>query len=307
MTIMVTGGSGMVGHALQKLIPDAVFLSSKDGDLRSLKDVEEIFCLHKPHTVIHLAARVGGLKANMDYLGEFYYDNILINTNVLEACRKFQAKKVISVLSTCVYPDNPRYPLTEEQIHNGPPHSSNYPYAHVKRMLDVQSRAYRDQYGCNFTTIVPNNLFGTHDNFHLENSHVLPAIIRKVYEARKNKTSAVFWGDGLPLREFTFSNDLARIIMFLLEHYNAREPINVGNIQQISIKEIVDMVSEIYNFQGEIIWDTTAPTGQLKKPSTNKKLIQLGWKQEDYTDFCVALKEVCEWFENKYPNVRGIE
>ncbi|HAI39125.1 MAG TPA: GDP-L-fucose synthase, partial [Maribacter sp.] len=177
--IVVTGGTGMLGHALRNVLHTGIYLSSKDGDLRDKRQTEAIFEKYKPEIVIHMAGKVGGIKANMNHLGEFYYDNIMINTNVLEASRKYNVQKVLSVLSTCVYPDDIKYPLTEEQIHNGRPHHSNYAYAHAKRMLDVQSRAYRQQYGCNFITVVPNNLFGIHDNFDLQNSHVLPAMIRK--------------------------------------------------------------------------------------------------------------------------------
>ena len=163
---------------------------------------------------------MGGLKANLNNLGSFYYENIIINSNVLEASRKFNVKKVVSLLSTCVYPDKITYPLTEEQIHNGKPHDSNYGYAYAKRMLDVQSQAYRDQYGCNFITAIPNNLFGENDNFDLENSHLIPAIIRKVHEAKMNNSDIILWGDGSPLREFTYSKDLAKIILFLLNNYD---------------------------------------------------------------------------------------
>ena len=304
--ILITGASGMVGQALRNVLLSAVYLSSNDADLRNKQETEDIFSEYAPEIVVHLAGRVGGIKANMNHLGEFYYDNIMINTNVLEACRKFKVEKTLSILSTCVYPDTATYPLTEEQIHNGRPHHSNYAYAHAKRMLDVQSRAYHDQYGCNFITAIPNNLFGMHDNFDLENSHVLPAMIRKFYEAKRDDKSVILWGDGSPLREFTYSGDMAKIIVFLLENYEDQDPINVGNTIEHSIKAVTKMISEIYDFKGEIIWDTSGPPGQFRKPSDNSKLIKMGWPEQEYTDFYNALKTVCKWFEHNYDIAKGV-
>ena len=295
----------MVGRALRKILPSAIYLSSKD-DLRNLQTVDKLMSHNKPEFIIHLAAKVGGVKANMDYMGDFYHDNILINTNILESAKKHGVKKVISLLSTCVYPDKVTYPLTEDQIHNGVPHQSNYAYAYAKRMLDVQSRAYRDQHGCNFITAVPNNLFGEHDNFDLENSHVIPAILRKMYEAKLSGEDVILWGDGSPLREFTYAEDLSEIILFLLESYEQPEPINVGNTNEFSIKEIAAMIVDIIGFEGNIIWDTSQPSGQYRKPSSNKKLLDLGWEHEQYTDFKQALKNTCRWFIINYPNVRGM-
>ena len=180
--ILVTGGSGMVGQAFNEVQTEKelLLLSSRECDLRDKKKTYELFNYLKPEAVIHLAARVGGIQANMSHMAEFYLDNVLINTHVLEASRRTGVKKVVSLLSTCVYPDDVTYPLSEDQIHNGQPHSSNFAYAYAKRMLDIQSRAYRQQYGCNFITAIPNNLFGENDNYHLENSHVIPAIMHKM-------------------------------------------------------------------------------------------------------------------------------
>ena len=303
--ILVTGGSGMVGHSLKIFLPNATYISSKDCDLRKQEEVQKLFNAVNPRYVIHLAAKVGGVKANSEQLGDFYYDNSLINSHVLEESRKFNVKKVISLLSTCIYPDVVDYPLTEEQIHNGPPHFSNYAYAHAKRMLDVQSQAYRDQYGCNFITAVPNNLFGENDNFDLENSHLIPAIIRKMYEAKINKKDVILWGDGSSLREFTYSMDLAKILIFLLKNYDGRYPINIGNTEEFSVRQVAEKISKILKFDGNIIWDINKPKGQHKKPSSNLKLINLGWSKENYTTFDKSLYNTCQWFLNSYPNIRG--
>ena len=298
--------SGMVGNALTEILPTAFFLNSKKYDLRHTHEANYIFARYQPTHVIHLAAKVGGVKANSEKLGSFYYENIMINTNVLEAARKFNSKKVLSLLSTCVYPDSANYPLTENQIHNGEPHASNYGYAYAKRMLDIQSKAYREQYGCNFMTIVPNNLFGEYDNFHLEESHLIPAIIRKIYEAKEKGGKVVLWGDGMALREFTYSKDLAKIIVFLLDEYNECEPINVGNTNEYTIKEVAETIADIMSFDGKIIWDETKPKGQPRKPSDNSKLLSMGWPKNDYTSFRKALENTCTWFVKNYPNVRGM-
>jgi len=304
--ILVTGGFGMVGTAMHDILPNAVFLSSKDCDLRDQKQCNEFVKKVNPGCIIHLAGRVGGVKANSEYLADFFYDNIMMNTNVLESARRIGVKKVISMLSTCVYPDNIEYPLIEDNIHNGNPHTSNFAYAYAKRMLDVQSRAYRKQYGCNFITAIPNNLYGENDNFDLENSHVIPAIIRKVWEAKLNDGVVRLWGDGSPLREFTYSRDIAKILIFLMENYNDPYPINIGNVSEVSIKTVVGIVCKHLGFKGRIEWDASKPTGQFRKPSTNSKLINLGWDQSRYTQLKDGLKDTCTWFKKSYPNIRGV-
>jgi len=295
----------MVGTALKKAKPEAIFLTSKDFDLRDPAQTETMYAMYSPDCVIHLAAKVGGVKANMENLGDFYRDNILINTNVLEGARKYEVQKVVSLLSTCIYPDKVSYPLTEGQIHDGPPHYSNFAYAHAKRMLDVQSRAYRDQYGCNFITAVPNNLFGENDNYDLNDSHVIPALMHKMYLAKQNEESVVLWGDGTPLREFTYSVDLSNILLFLLEHYDSPEPINIGNAGERSILDVASSVAKHMGYKNSIIWDKNKPSGQYRKPSDNTKLIQLGWRENMYTDFDVAIANSCNWFLENYPNIRG--
>ena len=296
----------MLGRAFQAIGHEAIYLSSRECDLRNLEEACAVISKHRPDRVIHLAGKVGGIKANSDSPGSFYFDNILINTNTLEACKRAGVKKVLSMLSTCIFPDAIKYPLTEEQVHSGPPHPSNFAYAHVKRMLDVQSRAYRKEYGCNFITAVPNNLFGEYDNFDLNNSHVLPAIIRKMHEAKINKTDVVLWGDGSPLREFTYSKDLARELLFVLENYNEEGPINVGNSREVSIKDAAEKIAEVMGYKGRINWDVEMPAGQFKKPSDKSKMNALGWAQDEYVSFDLAIKNTCEWFLENYPNVRGI-
>jgi GDP-L-fucose synthase len=294
----------MVGSALRDAAQSATFISSKQYDLRNPAAVDQMFARYSPDCVIHLAAKVGGIKANMDNLGDFYLENAMINTNVLEGARKCKVEKVVSLLSTCVYPNNAVYPLTEDQIHDGPPHESNFAYAYAKRMLDVQSRAYRKQHGCNFITAVPNNLFGENDNFDLEDSHVIPAMIRKFYEAGLSGEDVYLWGDGSPLREFTYSKDLAKILIFLVKEYDGEHPINVGNTEEHSIKQVAEMIAKMMRYDGKIIWQTDKPKGQHRKPSDNSRFKAIC--DVRYTSFEQALTNTCEWFIMSYPKVRGV-
>jgi len=302
--VLITGGSGMVGTAFKEIYPHGIYPSRKEMPLDKSADMDGIFY------IFHLAAKVGGVKANTDLIGDFYYENEKINQNVLQAAKEGGVRKVVSLLSTCVYPDAPyiTYPLTEDQLHLGPPHHSNYGYAYAKRMIDVMSRSYRDQYGCNFITAIPNNLYGENDNFVLEDNHVIPALMRKVWEAKiNNKPSAECWGDGSPLREFTYSLDIAKILIFLMNMYDEKDPINIGNTKEYSIKEVVSLLCEYFKYDGKITWNTDKPVGQFRKPSSNQKLLDLGWKEEWYTSFEEGLKKTCEWFIMNYPNVRGVE
>ena len=298
----------MVGSSLRAHRPDAVYLSSKQYDLRDFEQCQHMFTRYSPDFVIHLAAKVGGVKANTDLMGEFYRDNITINTNVLEASRLAGIRKVVSLLSTCVYPDDVSYPITEDQLHLGPPHGSNFGYAYAKRMLDVQTQAYRQQYGCNYICAIPNNLYGEKDNFDLDNGHVIPALIRKVYEAKMSGANSFkVWGDGSPLREFTYADDIAKILLFLLENYDSPEPVNIGNVKEYSIKQVVEYICDALNYQGHITWDTTKPNGQHKKPTDNNRLLDLGWSSENYTSLEEGLTKMCEWFTINYPNVRVVK
>tara|TARA_Y100000310_G_scaffold293621_1_gene323338 strand:- start:3188 stop:4114 length:927 start_codon:yes stop_codon:yes gene_type:complete len=308
MKIVVTGGTGMVGNGFRNLETEheLIFVGSKDYDLRQLLDTQRMVEDHRPETIIHLAAKVGGVKGNSDFVADFFSDNIRINTNVLSVAHKLGVKKVVSLLSTCVYPDTATYPLTEEQIHSGEPHPSNFGYAYAKRMLDVHSRALRQQYGCNFICAVPNNLYGPCDNFDLENGHVIPSIIRKVWEAKRTGSSPVLWGDGSPLREFTYSRDIAIALLFLLENYDSPAPVNIGMTNEVSIKDIVEMICESLEYDGEIIWDITKPSGQFKKPSSNQHFLSFGWPNTAYTPLSEGIQLTCEWFKENYPNVRGV-
>ncbi len=296
----------MVGQALREIMPEAAYFSEKQVDLRDRAAVFKLFEGSRPQCVIHLAAMVGGVKANSQALADFYSNNIQINTNVLDAAASAHVSKLVSLLSTCVYPADCGLPLRETDIHCGEPHASNFGYAYAKRMLDVHSRALRLQYGCNFITIVPNNLFGQNDDFSLTRSHVVPAIIRKMFEAKRDGRVVSLWGDGSVLREFTYVHDLAKIIKFVLANYDDPMPLNVGCTREFTVAEVASLVAEYVGYHGSIYWDTSELSGQYRKSSDTSRFESLGWRHEWFTPFEVALRSTCDWFVGNYPRVRGV-
>jgi GDP-L-fucose synthase len=307
--LLVTGQSGLVGSQFKG---DLIALNSKVCDLKDIKSVNDVFSFYTDKTiqkefavdrVIHTAAKVGGVGGNMNYKGEFFYDNIMINTNVIEACRKYGVEKLVVFLSTCIFPDNVEYPLTEEKIHLGPPHFSNDAYAYAKRMAEVQIRAYREQYGLNYTSVIPTNIYGPYDNFNIENGHVIPSLIHKCFLSRENNTDLSIWGSGKPLREFIHSQDVANLSKWVLENYNESEPIILSTSEEISIKDIVDIIVENMYFRGKVIFDKTKPDGQFRKPSDNSK-IKKYLPDYEFIKFEDGIKETINWFENNYPNVK---
>ena len=216
-----------------------------------------------------------------------------------------KVKKLISCLSTCVFPDKVEYPLIEDVIHNGPPHQSNFGYAHGKRLIDVQNHAYNDQFGCMFTSAIPTNIFGPNDNFHLEFSHVIPGLIHKCYLAKKENKPFVVMGTGKPLRQFIYSRDLAKLFIWQLREYNSIEPIilSVGEDEEVSIKQVSDAIVEALEFDGEYTFDTTKSDGQYRKPASNKKLLRnIG--DFKFTSFDIALRETVDWFIKNYNGIR---
>jgi GDP-L-fucose synthase len=307
--ILITGGTGMLGGYLSNSIDRSkyqVFSVGRNWDLRSPEQTERLFSDLKPNYVFHLAAKVGGLMANVKNNGAFFNENVLINTNVLNQALKTNSK-VCSVLSTCIYPNKATYPLTEDQLHDGPPHESNFGYAYAKRMLEVHSRAYRQQYGAQFICAIPNNMYGENDNFDLEQSHVVPAVIRKLFEAKINKLQAItFWGDGSALREFTYAEDIAKDLIWLMENYNEEKPVNIGNTEELSIKDLILACKDILQYPGDILWDISKPNGQYRKPTSTMYFESLLSKKRTYTDLRFGLNQTIEWFKRNYPNIRGI-
>ena len=298
--ILVTGGNGLVGS---EFIGDHYFKpTSKSYDLRKTEDTNRLM-LKQFDGIIHCAAKVGGIGGNMNFKGEFFYDNIMMNTNVIEGSRMSGVKNLVAFLSTCVFPDSVEYPLTESKIHLGPPHFSNDAYAYAKRMSDIQIRSYKEQYGLNYKSVIPCNIYGPNDNYDIVNGHVLPSLIHKCYLAKENKTALTIWGSGKPLREFIFSRDVAKLTEWVLDNYEENEPIILSTSEEISIKEVVGIIVELMNFKGDVIFDSSKPDGQFRKPSDNSK-IKNYLPDFKFTTLYDGLKETIEYFEKNYTIIR---
>jgi GDP-L-fucose synthase len=299
MKTLITGGGGMVGSAMQSSLK----LTREYCDLSDPKQTISLFKVIKPDGVIHCAGKVGGVGGNLNYKGEYFYNNLMINTNVIEAARQAGVKRLVAFLSTCIFPDDVQYPLTIDQIHNGEPHYSNYPYAYAKRMADIQIRAYREQYGLNYTSIIPSNIYGPNDNFSLEHGHVMPMLIHKLYLAKKNKTDFIVWGTGKPLREFIYSRDIAKISEWVLDNYEDTEPLIISGDEEISIKDLVEILVNEFKFKGKVIFDESKPDGQFKKPSDNSRIKEL-LPDFKYTPLEQGIKETVNWFYENYEKAR---
>lgn len=311
--IIVTGGTGLVGQAIKAVVDKEekdpnekwIFLSSKDANLLEMEQTEAVFKKYQPTHVIHLAAMVGGLFRNLKYNLDFFRNNTLINDNVLHSAYKFKVKKVISCLSTCIFPDKTTYPINETMVHDGPPHESNFGYAYAKRMIDVQNKAYHQQHGCHFTSVIPTNIYGPHDNFNLEDAHVLPGLIHKTYLAEKNNEPLVIWGTGAPLRQFIYSHDLARLFIWVMRNYEEIDPIilSVGEEDEVSIKDVAELVVKSMDFKGKVIYDTSKSDGQFKKTASNAKLRKY-LPDFKFTPIEEGIKESCDWFLKNYDIAR---
>ena len=296
--LLVTGGKGLVGSTI-----DCDLRIGSEFDLRDPKVCDDLFFNSKPLNVIHCAGKVGGLGGNMNFKGEFFYDNIMINTNVIESCRKYGVKKLVSFLSTCVFPADVTYPLTEKKIHLGEPHISNYPYAYAKRMADIQLKAYREQYGLNYVSVIPTNIYGPKDNFNLDNGHVIPSLIHKCYLAKKTGDDFKVWGSGKPLREFIYSEDVGRLTEWILENYNEEEPIILSTSEEVSIKTVVELIVKYMDFRGNVVWQDDKPDGQFRKPSDNSKLLSY-LPDFKFTSIEKGLEKTVNWFINNYESSR---
>ncbi|CAI6343648.1 unnamed protein product [Macrosiphum euphorbiae] len=313
--ILVTGGSGLVGSAIRTIVetqnealPDEkwIFTNSKEADLNDVQATRDLFEKYKPTHVIHLAAMVGGLFHNMDNNLDFLRKNIHINDNILETSFQYNVKKVVSCLSTCIFPDKTSYPINETMIHNGPPHSSNFGYSYAKRLLDIANKAYHQKHGVIFTSVVPCNVFGPHDNFDLKNAHVVPALIHRLHIALdKGADKFVVLGSGKPLRQFIYSLDLARLFVWVLRNYNDVEPIilSVDEKDEITIRQLAEMIAKSFNFQGILEFDTSAADGQIKKTASNDKLRKL-LPNFKFTNLETAIADTVDWFKKNNKQAR---
>lgn len=289
--IYVAGHNGLVGSAIIRGLKsqgftNLVYRTSKELDLRDQTAVENFFGNEKPQFVFLAAAKVGGIVANNTYRADFLYDNLMIVSNIVHAAFNNKVTKLLFLGSSCIYPKMAPQPIKEEYLLTGPLEYTNEPYAIAKIAGIKLCESYRDQYGANFISVMPTNLYGINDNYHPENSHVLPALIRRFHEAIENgKSEVVIWGSGTPKREFLYADDLAEACLFLMEKYNEKEIINIGCGEDVSIKELAEIVKEVTGFKGNLAFDTTKPDGTPRKLLDVTKIHAIGWHHK------ISLKE----------------
>ncbi len=300
--VLVTGGAGFLGSHLTRKLKDLsaeVFVPrSKDHDLREIVNCRRV--VKNKDLVIHLAAKVGGIGFNLAHPGEMFYDNILMGTYLMEEARKAGVKKFIALGTICAYPKFTPVPFKEKNLWMGYPEETNAPYGLAKKMLLVQSQAYRQQYGFNSIFLLPVNLYGPGDNFDPVSSHVIPALIKKVFDAKQKKENSItVWGTGKPTREFLYVEDAAEGIILAGEKYNKPNPVNLGAGFEISIKDLVELVCNLSGYSGKIIWDKTKPDGQpRRKLDTSRAREEFGFNA--HTDFEIGLRETINWYKTKY-------
>ena len=284
--IYIAGHRGMVGSAIYRKLQEKGFYNfvlktSKELDLRNQQAVSDFFQVQKPDYVFLAAAKVGGIIANSTYRADFLYENLAIQNNVIHSAYETGVKKLMFLGSSCIYPKLAPQPLKEEYLLSGLLEETNEPYAIAKIAGIKLCEAYRMQYGCDFISVMPTNLYGPNDNYDLKNSHVLPAMIRKFHEAKESKNESVtLWGTGSPMREFLHADDLAEACAYLMENYSEPQFINVGTGIDITIKELAETVSKIVGFEGRLVWDTTKPNGTPRKLMDVSKLHEQGWKHK---------------------------
>ena len=284
---------------------DVTTFSSSEYDLTKQSDVASMYRDLRPEIVIHLAARVGGIGANRENPGRFFYDNAIMGIELIEQARRVGVEKFVQVGTVCSYPKFTPVPFAEDDLWNGYPEETNAPYGLAKKMLLVQAQAYRQQYGLNAIYLIPVNLYGPGDNFDPRSSHVIPALIRKCVEAKRSGASKIeVWGTGAPTREFLYVDDAARGIVLGAERYDKPEPVNLGTSEEISIKQLVDLIAELTGFRGEVVFDASKPDGQpRRKLNVERARREFGFVAE--TPFRVGLQQTIEWFEKQRAAVSG--
>lgn len=302
--IYIAGHRGMVGSSIVRLLESKGYRhlltrTSKDLDLRDQSAVSDFFSQVKPEYVFLAAAKVGGIHANNTYRADFLYDNLTIATNVIHQAYDHGVKKLLFLGSSCIYPKLAPQPLKEEYLLTGALEPTNEPYAIAKIAGIKLCEAYRDQYGCNFISAMPTNLYGPNDNYNLNNSHVLPALIRKFHEAKmRNDDSVTLWGDGSPMREFMHTDDLAEACLFLMQNYDGKETVNVGTGTDATILELAQTIQRVVGFEGTLQFDTTKPNGTPRKLLDVSKLNSLGFQAK--IDLETGIKRVYAEFSENY-------
>lgn len=293
--IFVAGHRGMVGSAIVRTLEkqgytNLVLRSSKELDLRNQQAVIEFFEQEKPEYVFLAAAKVGGIIANNTYRADFIFENLAIQNNVIQQCQVHQVKKLLFLGSSCIYPKLAPQPLKEDYLLTGTLEPTNEPYAIAKIAGIKLCEAFRAQYGCDFISVMPTNLYGINDNYHPENSHVLPALIRRIHEAKQNNSpEVVIWGTGSPLREFMYADDLGEACVFLMNNYSEEQFINIGVGQDISIKDLALLIKKILGYAGNLSFDSSKPDGTPRKLMDVSKLHQLGWMHKTSLEAGIAL------------------
>ena len=308
--ICVTGGAGFLGtHLIKKLkehgAKDIFVPEYPEYDLVREADILRMIDTAKPEIIIHLAAKVGGIGANREKPGEFFYDNLMMGVQLIHHAWRQGVEKFVAIGTICAYPKFTPIPFKEEDLWNGYPEETNAPYGLAKKMLLVQSQAYREQYGYNSIFLLPVNLYGPGDNFNPASSHVIPALIRKCLEAKEQGSSEIVaWGDGSPTREFIYVEDAAEGITLATEKYNSSEPVNIGASFEISIKDLTETVARLTGFEGSIRWDTSKPNGQpRRKLDTTRAREAFGFEAK--TDFEEGLRRTIDWYANERANGRS--
>lgn len=307
--VLVTGGSGFLGsYVVEKLreknCKNIFVPRKKDYDLVQINSVKQLYEDSKPDIVIHLAAKVGGIGANKEKPGEFFYDNLMMGVQMIEEGRKFGIEKFVAVGTICSYPKFAAVPFKEEELWDGYPEETNAPYGLAKKMLLVQSQSYRQQYGFNSIFLMPVNLYGPGDNFSPESSHVIPALIKKCCDAIKAGNEQIeVWGTGKPTREFLFAENCAKAIVLATEKYNKPGPVNIGSGREISIKDLVEQITKLTGFKGKIKWNPAKPDGQPRRMvDTSKAEKEFGFKAK--TDFSEGLKQTINWYKKEFDQKR---
>jgi len=296
--IYVAGNTGLVGSAIVRMLhrkgyTNILSTPSSHFDLRRQTEVERFFQINEPEYVYLAAAKVGGIGANKDYPAHFIYDNLMIQSNIIHAARKFGVKKLLFLGSSCIYPKMCEQPIKEEYLMTGPLEPTNDAYAIAKIAGIKMCQAYRKQYGFNTISLMPTNLYGPNDNFDLESSHVLPAMIRKFHEAR---SVVNLWGDGSPMREFLHVDDLAEACFACMSNYDGTDPLNVGTGTDVTIKELAETIADVVGYTGEIKWDTTKPNGTPRKVLNIDKIKSIGW--ESQIGLRQGIESTYEWYKD---------
>lgn len=309
--VLITGGTGLVGSAIKTISKDYeskynfIYVERKMCDLLNYNSTLAYFMENKPDYVIHLAANVGGLFKNMENPVQMLEENLLINLNVVKAAHFVKVEKLIACLSTCIFPDKTTYPISENDLHNGPPHTSNEGYAYSKRIVQTLCNSYNKQYGEKFVCIIPTNIYGPYDNFNLNDAHVIPALIHKCFLAKEKHEKFIVSGTGTPLRQFIYAEDLAKNIMWVLEEYNETEPIILATDEadEISIEQVARIIAREFDYEQFLEFDTTKADGQYKKTASNQKFRKYN-PDFSFSKIEKGLQDTISWCKQNYPNIR---